>query len=454
MVNGNLLRFSWWILLMLWFGNSIAQSSISSPNILFLVADDAGWKDYGCYGHPSLKTPNIDKLAATGLKYTNAILTSSSCSPSRTSMLSGQYAHTIGTEDMHVPLPDSVKILPAYLKQKGYYTGNMFKTHYGINGEKQFDWYSNKHNDFSKFLDSAKTSPFFMWVGFNDPHRPYDVKEYHSKFDPAKVTVPAYLIDNLDTRQDLANYYSEIERLDQQIGVMLAQLEKRGLRENTLIIFLSDNGSPFPGAKGTLYDTGVGTPLIFSWPSRIRHNRTYKKLVSTIDLAPTVLDLTGLQIPKNMLGKSLLPIINKKGDFKREYAFSERNWHGIDEHLRSVRTLKYKLISNEYETLPHGSPSDLSDSPSWKSLYVLNKSDGLTASQKRIFLYPRPKLELYNLKKDPNEMQNLASDPKYTKILEGLSNTLRVWQVSTKDVSLDDHLKQDKTDRFTGNNIK
>ena len=176
------------------------------PNILFLVADDAGWKDFGCYGHPSIKTPNIDRLAATGLKFNNAFLTTSSCSPSRISILSGKYAHTVRAEDMHVPLPDSVKLLPHYLKQRGYFTGNMLKTHYGPAGEKQFQWYSNRLQDFRTFLDSATHSPFFMWVGFKDPHRPYDRSQYKTPFDPAKVNVPPYLADTPETRQYLANY--------------------------------------------------------------------------------------------------------------------------------------------------------------------------------------------------------------------------------------------------------
>ena len=420
------------------------------PNILFLVADDAGWKDFGCYGHPTIQTPNIDRLAATGLKFNNAFLTTSSCSPSRISILSGKYAHTVRAEDMHVPLPDSVKLLPQYLKQKGYYTGNMLKTHYGPAGEKQFQWYSNNIQDFKKFLDTTGDSPFFMWVGFKDPHRPYESSEYKTPFDPAKVIVPPYLADTPETRQDLADYYSEIMRLDENIGWMLWELEQRGLRENTLIVFLSDNGAPFPGAKGTLYDTGIGTPLIMNWQKELKDGKTFDGLVSSIDLTPTVLHVAGIQSPADMPGKSLISLLSDNADYSRSHAFSERNWHGAEEHMRSVRTLEYKYITNAFEELPHGSPSDIVESPSWLDLYNLKDQKKLTPSQERLFRYPRPVEELYDVRTDPYEMNNLASDPLYANVVREMKDALHQWSASSDDVTPEHHPKADKTNRFTG----
>lgn len=423
------------------------------PNILVLIADDAGWKDFGCYGG-QLPTPNIDALAKGGMQFNNAFLTSSSCSPSRTSTLTGQYAHTTGTEDMHVPLPAGIRILPSYLKEKGYFTGHLFKTHYGKAAEKQFDWYGNKPASFNKFLDTAAGKPWFMWVGFNDPHRPYNTKEYRKKFAAKEVAVPLYLADDLATRADLADYFSEIMRLDEQVGVMVNELKARNLFRNTLVIFLSDNGSPFPGCKGTLYDGGIGTPLLFHWPAGIRSGTQYNGLVSSIDLAPTLLQVAGIAKPKTMLGESLLPVLQGKSIHNRQYAFSERNWHGIDEHMRSVRTLNFKLITNGYDSLPHGSPSEIAESPSWQRLYARNKEGELTGSQRRVFMYPRPKVELYDVTADPNEENNLADDPKYKKPKEELLRELQRWQKETKDVSVHDHVPADKTDRFTGKPLK
>lgn len=421
------------------------------PNILVLIADDAGWQDFGCYGHPTIRTPNIDQLAKDGLLFRNAFLTTSSCSPSRTSILAGQYAHTIGTEDMHVPLPEGVRLIPTYLKEKGYFSGNMFKQHYGPNGEKQFDWYSKKLSDFKEFLDKTEDKPFFCWVGFNDPHRPYETKEYDNPFPPEKVVVPPTLVDDEATRQDLADYYSEIERMDGEIGEMIAWLKAKNKYDNTLIIFLSDNGAPFPRAKGTVYDAGIGTPLIFSWPAGISKGTTYEHLVSSIDLAPTILQSAGIKPPAAMLGKVLQPIFNNQKEPVQKYVFSERNWHGIDEHIRAIRSDRYKLIVNgAYEKLPFGSPSDIAESPAWISLYQQQKADKLTSAQQPLFSRPRAQVELYDLQNDPYELKNIADDPAQKGRVNKMRAALDTWSKSTMDVKPADHVIADKTDRFTG----
>jgi len=424
------------------------------PNVLVLIADDAGWQDFGCYGHPTIRTPNIDKLAQSGLLFRNAFLTTSSCSPSRTSILSGQYAHTIGTEDMHVPLPEGIRLIPSYLKEAGYFTGNMFKQHYGPNGEKQFDWYSKKLADFQGFLDKTPDKPFFCWVGFQDPHRPYDTKEYDNPFPPDKVVVPPTMVDNAATRQDLADYYSEIERMDAEIGKIASWLKAKNKLDNTIIIFLSDNGAPFPRAKGTVYDAGIGTPLIFSWPAGVPKGTTYDHLVSSIDLAPTILQLAGIQPPAGMHGKVLQPIFINQKKPVQQYVFSERNWHGIDEHIRSVRTDRYKLIVNgAYEKLPFGSPSDIAESPAWLSLYQLQQSGSLTPAQRELFKYPRAKVELYDLQIDPFELDNRANDPRQKGRIGQLRTVLEAWSESTSDVKPAEHTIADKTDRFTGKSL-
>lgn len=421
------------------------------PNILVLIADDAGWKDFGCYGHPTIRTPNIDQLAKNGLLFRNAFLTTSSCSPSRTSILSGQYAHTIGTEDMHVPLPKGVPLLPTYLKKEGYFTGHTLKTHYGPNGENQFDWYGKKLADFEDFLNKTDDKPFFFWTGFNEPHRPYDTKDYKNPFHPEKAVVPPTLVDDGATRQDLADYYSEIERMDGEIGQMIAQLKARNKLNNTLIIFLSDNGAPFPRAKGTVYDSGIGTPLIFSWPEGILKDKTYEPLVSSIDLAPTILQLAGIEKPAAMPGVDLQTIFTNQKAPVRDYVFSERNWHGIDEHIRSVRTDRYKLIVNgAYAQLPFGSPSDIAESPSWQSLYRHREAGTLMPPQKLLFNHPRARLELYDLRKDPYELKNIADEPGQKMRVKELTAILAQWNSETKDVQPTDHIIADKTDRFTG----
>ena len=241
-----------------------------APNIIVFIGDDVGGKDFGCYGNKAIRTPNIDALAKRGIRFENAFLTIAQCSPSRISIMTGRYPHATGAEDLHMPLPAGTKMLPAHLKEAGYFTGHMAKTHYGSEGVKQFDWYNSRLTHFDKFLDKAEDNPFFLWVGFHDAHRPYTLGAVVPPHHPAKVIVPPYLADTLQTRADLALYYDEVSRLDGVIGDYVAMLKKRKELDNTLIVFISDNGMPFPRAKGTVYDSGISTPLIVSWPGTIK----------------------------------------------------------------------------------------------------------------------------------------------------------------------------------------
>lgn len=419
------------------------------PNILIFVADDAGWRDSGAYGNEVIETPHIDKLAQGGLQYQQAFLTTPQCSPSRISILTGQYPHATGAEDLHMPLPEGSRIVPGYLGEEGYYSGHMKKTHYGPAADAQFDWYSEELSEaFPDFLDASGEAPFFLWVGFSDPHRPYEnAPKVH---DPDEVLVPPYLVDNAATRKDLARYYDEIARMDGQIGRFLAELERRGARDHTLIVFLSDNGAPFPRAKGTLYDAGVRTPLIVNWPDRIEAGSRYHGLTSVVDLAPTLLDLVNHPVPDTMQGQSILPTFFDQEVPGREYVYSERNWHDTDEHIRSVRTERYRLIQNAYVELPHGTPADIGGSPSFRSLIEGKKEGSLTHAQSRLFEVPRPRIELYELAEDPWETDNVAAGGDHWENARELAQQLNSWMEATGDFPPHLRVRDDHTDRMTG----
>jgi arylsulfatase A-like enzyme len=237
-----------------------------------------------------------------------------------------------------MPLPDGETLLTTHLKKNNYFSGLLKKSHLGPIGDNQFDYYSKDFNNFELFLDSAKSHPFFMWVGFTDPHRPYEKGIIDQPQDPAKVFVPPYLVDNQETRDDLSNYYNEIMRMDNQVGEYLETLEKRNILDNTIIIFFSDNGAPFPREKSTVYDAGIKTPLIFVWKDKIESTVDYNGLISLVDLAPTILEIAGVDIPHEMQGISFYKILFDQSLQGREYIFSERNWHNCDEHIRSVRS--------------------------------------------------------------------------------------------------------------------
>ncbi|HUF35036.1 MAG TPA: sulfatase [Gemmatimonadales bacterium] len=424
------------------------------PNIVVFVGDDLGWRDTRPYGNAAVRTPNIERLARSGLLVRYAFVTSPQCSPSRISILTGRYPHTTRTEDLHTPLPGGERLLPAYLQERGYFTGHMAKTHYGPNAERQFQWYAPKTAEaLPGFLDSASTRPFFLWVGFHEPHRPYDSVAPPDAHAPGRAVVPPHLVDTPGTRTDLARYYDAIARMDRAIGDMVLELERRQLRDNTLIVFLSDNGAPFPREKGTLYDSGIRTPLVISWPRVIRAGSVYDGgPVSTVDLLPTLLDIAGARPPAAGPGRSFRELLVSSDSFTpREYVFSERNWHDCDEHQRAVRTGRYKLIRTDaYTALPLCTAADIGGSPSFLALRAGARAGRLIPAQLRLFEAPRARLELYDLETDPWELTNLADDPAHAARVRQLAAVLQEWIESTDDFPAAYRVRDDNTDRFSG----
>jgi predicted metal-binding membrane protein/arylsulfatase A-like enzyme len=435
--------------------SAAAQSPPDSPpNVIVFVGDDLGWRDTGPYGNEAIRTPNIDRLARSGLEVQRAFGTSPQCSPSRISILTGKYPHATGTEDLHMPLPEDERILPSYLGERGWFTGHMAKTHYGPAAERQFRWYSPETAAaFPAFLDAAGEGPFFLWVGFHEPHRPYGPGAVPDPHAPESVKVPPHLADTPETRADLALYYDAIARSDRAIGHMVAELERRKLRDNTLIVFLSDNGAPFPREKGTLYDSGIRTPLILSWPKVIRPGTVYDRgLVSTVDLTPTLLDIAGVALPDAMQGRSFRALLTAPTSYvARTHVFSERNWHDCDEHQRAVRTGHFKLIRTDaYTELPLCTAADIGASPSFLALRALARAGRLTAAQRPLFQAPRPRLELYDFESDPWELRNVADDPAHAKVVRELAAVLQDWMEESGDFPASYRLRDDNTDRVTG----
>ena len=430
-----------------------AQPSVR-PNIVVFVGDDLGWRDTRPYGNAAVRTPSIKRLARSGLVVRYAFGTSPQCSPSRISMLSGRYPHATRTEDLHVPLPPGERLLPSFLRERGYFTGHMAKTHYGPNAERQFQWYAKETAPaLPAFLDAAGDRPFFLWVGFHEPHRPFDSIPPPGAHSPARVVVPPHLADTPETRTDLARYYDAIARMDRAIGEMVAELERRGLRDRTLIVFLSDNGAPFPREKGTLYDSGTRTPLVFSWPGVIGAGTVYDRApVSTIDLMPTLVELAGGNVPERVQGRSFRQLLLAPASYAgREYVFAERNWHDCDEHQRSVRTARYKLIRTDaYAALPLCTAADIGASRSFRALRARARAGRLTAAQQRLFEAPRARLELYDLARDPWELVNLADDPAHTARARELAMVLQEWMEETDDFPPSYRTRDDHTDRVTG----
>ncbi|HET9226743.1 MAG TPA: sulfatase [Thermoanaerobaculia bacterium] len=432
----------------------IQSPPAARPNIVVFVGDDLGWRDTRPYGNAAVRTPNIERLARSGLLVRYAFGTSPQCSPSRISILSGRYSHATRTEDLHTPLPPGERLLPSYLQAEGYFTGHMAKTHYGPLAEKQFQWYSATTADsLPNFLDAAGDRRFFLWVGFHEPHRPYDSVPHPGGHPRSRVTLTPYLADTPETRTDIARYYDAIARMDSAIGVMVEELKRRGLRDSTLLVFLSDNGAPFPREKGTLYDSGTRTPLILSWPAVIPPGTIYDRgPVSTIDLMPTLLELAGGRVPAPVQGRSFSELLTAPESYvAREYVFSERNWHDCDEHQRAVRTARYKLIRTDaYTALPLCTTADIGASASFLALRALARAGRLTSAQRRLFEAPRARVELYDLQRDPWELTNLADHPAQAARVRQLAAVLQAWMEETDDFPAAYRVRDDHTDRITG----
>lgn len=443
--------------------NSQAQNNENKhPNIILFIGDDISWNDIGCYGNDVVKTPNIDRLAREGLRFTNAFLTASSCSPSRCSIISGKYPHSNGAAELHTPLPESEisTLYPLILKENNYYTGQAGKWHLGAAAHRAFDRYTDNNGydngdggekNWVKFLKERPTGkPFFFWLASYDAHRPWGADTFKITHDPLKMKIPPYFADTPETRQDMASYYNEIGRFDFYIGKVREELEKQGVLENTLIIVMADNGRPFPRCKTRVYDSGMKTPFVVFWPKGIRNKGSEtKSLISAIDIAPAILELAGIKPPDEYQGKSFVPVLKNPTSEIRTAIFSEHNWHDYEAHERMIRTKDYLYVLNSRPNLTNGGPADSKSSPTQHALNKVRNDGKLTQAQADVFMAPRPAEELFNVKNDPEQFLNLASMPQYQEKLKELRGLLNNWQYHTGDTTPDE-LTKDWFDRETG----
>ena len=407
----------------------------SRPNFVFLISDDQSYSGASCNGNPAVHTPSIDRLAREGLRFERAFAPSPSCSPSRSAILTGEPPHETGTSRFRSPMPPTQRTILEYLKGANYYTGAFKKVHQGTEFWSRWD-FKGLHKPIHTFFEARpKDRPFFLHIGYHDPHRPYLPGErYPEKNSRKSVEVPSFLPDTPGVRKDIAHYYEAIERLDVKVGRVMELLEKHGLAENTLVIFTSDQGMSFPGAKGTLYDPGLHVPLIARWPGKIKPGRVSPDLVSLEDLAPTWLEAAGVRVPRVMDGRSFLPLLLGRSFKPREAVYAERNFHTHLDLIRCVRTARYKLIQNYLPEIPYRPLSDIARSPSWRSIERLEHQGQLSpALYRRYFREPRPQEEFYDLQNDPGEMNNLAKDPKHKTELLHLQELLSRWMITTRD---------------------
>ncbi len=431
------------------------QENEEPPNFIVFIADDASWNDCGPYGNQIIKTPNVNKLADEGLVFNNAFLTTSSCSPSRCSILTGRYPHHTGAPELHMPLPADQLLFAGELQKAGYFTAVAGKYHIGAKRTEFDTIYGGAPSGCEYWVEALqnrpKDKPFFLWLAAIDPHRNYFPNTIPEPHRPEDVLVPPYLPDNDSTRKDLAQYYDEISRMDSYIGEVMAELKNQGEDENTLVIYMSDNGRPFPRAKTRLYDSGIKTPFILRWPAKLKKG-TSNAMVSSIDIAPTFCELAGAGISGTFQGYSLVPVLKNYIAKTRDYIASEHNWHDYQAHERAVRNHQYLYIRNAFPGLNASPPADAVASITYQEMIKLYKAGELSDHQLDCFLKPRPAEELYDVINDPYQFQNLAENPEYASALEEMRELLDKW-IAEFDDKIPQNPSPDTFDRLTGERL-
>ena len=422
------------------------------PNIMLIVAEDMGLQ-LGCYGDDTVSTPRLDGMAAQGICFENAYVTQASCSPSRASILTGLYPHEnnqLGLAQMGYKMHRGIPNLPGLLKKCGYRTGIQGKLHVEPSMDFSFDFMGNRAgydvqayaDSTAEFLKTTGPEPWFLYINFEDCHKGF-VNQY--KGIPATPVTgsdvtPFPELDGICSPlllKEMAGYYNGVQRVDAGVGMLLDLLEKKGLAENTIVIFIGDHGPAFSRAKTTTYELGVHIPFIVRWPGAVRAGASSDALVSTVDILPTLVDFAGQNLPQPLSGASLRELLTTDSDTAwRQTLVTEWHTHipGFQPQ-RSIRDSRYKLILNLRTDMPKtGREVDrcvvgrVLDDPALEGTDI-----------KRVFdmLKSPPSVELYDLKTDPIEYKNLAGAADYKEIQDRLLRELQTWRETTCDPFLD-----------------
>lgn len=411
------------------------------PNVLWISSEDNG-PHLGCYGDEYSITPNLDELAERACRYNFCWSNAPVCAPARTTIITGMYANSIGAEHMRslVPMPKGALLFPEYLRQAGYYCTNNVKEDYNVQKSGQ-EW--DESSNRAHWQNRAEGQPFFAVFNHTISHESQirnEIAEQHRIHDPAQVRIPAYHPDAPEVRKDWAQYYDRITMMDAAAGRNLQELEAAGLADDTIIFYFGDHGSGMPRNKRWLYNSGLHVPLLVHIPEKWRSlatddfnpGGTSDRLVSFVDFAPTVLSLCGVEPPAHMQGRAFLgPFAGEQRDYV--YGFRGRMDERID-LLRSVSDGRYVYIRNY---MPHRIYGQhlwyMFETPTTRVWHAKHLAGELNEEQSH-FWERKPAEELYDLRNDPDEVHNLAADPKYVARLVLCREALRAWEVEIRDV--------------------
>jgi arylsulfatase A-like enzyme len=422
-----------------------AQQDLDPPNILWITVEDID-PAWGCYGDEYAHTPNIDKIAAEGYIFTQAFSNSPICAPARSTLITGMYATSLGTQHLRseVPIPQDLKILPEIMRDHGYYTTNNVKTDYNFDPEGRWDENSQK----AHWRNKPWGKPFFSVFNFTMTHEGQAnhafpdqlTEELTNKHDPAKAKLPPYFPDTPNMREIWAHQYDLISVFDQEVGNLIAQLKEDGLYENTIIFLFSDHGFGLPRHKRWLNNSGLQIPFVLYVPEQYKHlasNLTEKEIadkVAFVDFAPTVIELAGAQPSPYMEGINFLGTNSKSNEFI--YGFRSRADDCYD-MSRSIYDGRYLYIRHYNPHLPYIQKAVIFDSSkqSMAEIYRQKELGNLPTSMDQYF-NPKPTVELYDLQKDPFELTNLAGEPVQEERMKSMQDKLNQWMIKHKDSGL------------------
>jgi len=439
------------------------QPNQDRPNILFAFADDWGYPDAGAYGNPTVETPTFDRVAAEGVLFEHAFVSAPSCTPSRGAVLTGQDFWRLGAgANLFSLFPEDLTVYPSLLAEEAGYAVGYTRKGWGPGriGDRPRNPAGPRFGSFAQFLEErSEDQPFAFWFGSYDPHRPYaDSLRNAMGIAPQAVEVPPTLPDVPAVREDIANYYAEVQRFDREVGRLLDVLEERGELDNTMVVISGDHGGPFPRGKSNLYDRGTRVPLAIRWPGGVAApGRRTEAFVNLTDLAPTFLEAAGVAAPEAMTGQSLTGFLAASpgaegaehgegrgavvvGRERHVPAQEAPNAGGYP--MRAIRTGDYLYIRNYYpDRWPAGTPrreqsymeggwlGDVDSSPTKNLMWARRASSSRMEQLYELSFGKRPFEELYDLRSDPHQMHNVAADPDYAearkRLAERLTRTLR-----------------------------
>lgn len=445
----------WLMFLLIFFGINDAmvaepgKAGKQKPNILIIMADDATYNDLPLFGGMNVKTPNIDELANEGLTFNKAFLSMSMCVPCRAALYTGLYPVRSGVCWNHVPAREGTKSIVQYLDELGYRTGIAGKVHANPRSVFPFEMVEGLERDcvaetagfdlkeVKEFVTRDKKQPFCLVTALVVPHIPWTVGD-PSHFDPEKIELPPYLADTKDTRLQFTRYLAEIEVLDQQVGDLLKMIEETGKKDNTIVIFTSEQGAQLPGCKWTNWNTGVHTAFIVRWPGRVIAGQRTDAMIQYEDVLPTLIEAAGgTYATDNFDGSSFIDVLTGQKDSHREFAYFMHNNipEGPPYPIRSVTDGVYHYIRNlEPDNLyiEKHVVARMPINPYWDSWMFEAWDNPHTMAMVKRYM-SRPAEQLYNLVNDPNELDDRAADPLWNNILTKLSGELDRWMEEEGD---------------------